>query len=92
MMTTFIEHKILKNIVLNKGLTLKVIQNDMADRILVEFRSEDDKLVLQKSFQNTFEGQMESETFQKKIKSLKDLRAYFGLNKKEKKNVISRNS
>ncbi len=91
-MTTFIENQILKNLELSKGLLLKVTQNDMAGRILVEFKSEDGKLVLQKSFQNTVEGRMESAKFENKIKSLKDLKVYFGLVKKEKRNVTNKNS
>ena len=91
-MSIFTENKILKNSQISKGLTLKIIQNDMTDRILVEFKSEDGKLVLQKSFQNTVLGRMESEKFESKIKSLRDLKIYFGLIKKEKRNVTSKNS
>lgn len=81
------ETKILKKKKIDKELTLKVTQNGMSGRIFVDFSSEDGKLVLQKSFQNTFEGSKEAEQFQKKFKSINDLRKYFGLNVKEKKNV-----
>ena len=91
-MALFIEHKTLKNKKLGEDLNLSVVLNEMAGRILVEFKSEDGKITLQKSFQNTVEGRTDSEKFQKKIKSLKDLRDYFGLNKKEKKSVTKRNS
>lgn len=91
-MSTFIENKILKNLELSRGLTLKVTQNEMAGRILIEFKSEDGKLTLQKSFQNTVEGRMESERFEKKIRTLRDLKVYFGLIKKEKRNVTNKNS
>lgn len=79
------ENKILKNKKLDKDLTLKVTQNGMSGRIFVEFISETSRMVLQKSFQNTYEGKKEAESFQKSIKSIGDLRSYFGI--KEKKNV-----
>jgi len=91
-MSIFIENKILKNSEINKGLILKVTQNEMAVRILVEFKNEDGKLVIQKSFQNTVEGRIEAQKFEKKIKSLKDLKIYLGLIKKEKRNVTNKDS
>lgn len=78
------EVKILKKKKLDKELNIKVTQNEMSGRIFVEFSSEDGKLVLQKSFQNTYEGTKEAEQFQKNIKSIKDLRKYFGLSKDKK--------
>lgn len=74
------ETKTLKKKKLDKECSLKMTQNDA--RIFVEFSSEDGKLVLQKSFQNTFEDKKNAEAFSKTIKSIKDLRKYFGLDKK----------
>lgn len=80
------DSKVLKKKKIDKELTLKVTQNELSGRIFVEFASEDGRLVTQKSFQNTYDGKKEAEAFQKKIKSMNDLRKYFGLNK-EKSNV-----
>ena len=76
------ENKILKKKNLDKETNLKISQNEMSGRIFVEFSSEDGKLILQKSFQNTYEGNKEAKTFAKTIKSIKDLRKYFGIDKK----------
>lgn len=73
------ENKVVKKKKLDKELNLKVSKNEMSGRIFVEFTSEDGKLILQKSFQDTYEGNKESEGFQKSVKSIKDLRKYFGL-------------
>lgn len=80
-MAKFIEVKVLEKKKLGKELALKVSLNEMSSRILVEFLSNDGKMVLQKSFQNTYEGKKESESFSKSIKSLTDLKKYFGITK-----------
>jgi hypothetical protein len=72
-------NKVIKKKSMNKELTLKVSKNEDNARIFVEFSSEDGKLVLQKSFQDTISGREDAEEFQKSIKTLKDLRKYFGL-------------
>jgi hypothetical protein len=74
------DNKVLKKKKIDKDLTLKITKNEMSDRIFVEFRSDDSKMVLQKSFQDNFLGNQAAEDFQKSIKSTKDLRKYFGLN------------
>lgn len=71
--------KILKNKKLDKELTLKIFQNLMSGRIFVEFASDSGKMVLQKSFQNTYEGNKEAQEFSKRFKSIKDLKKYFGI-------------
>jgi hypothetical protein len=71
--------KVIKIKKLDKESTLKMTQNLMSGRIFVEFSSEDGKLVLQKSFQDTYDGNKEAQKFSKKIKSIDDLRKYFGL-------------
>jgi hypothetical protein len=71
--------KILKNKKLDKELTLKMSQNLMSGRIFVEFASENGRMVLQKSFQNTYDGNKEAQEFSKKFKSIKDLKKYFGI-------------
>lgn len=73
------ESKILKKKKLDKDVSLLVTQNRMSGRIFVEFSSETSKLKLQKSFQNTIAGTQEAKLFQESIKSIADLRRYFGL-------------
>jgi hypothetical protein len=73
------ENKILKKKKLGKEVTLKISQNEMSGRIFVEFSSEDGKLVVQKSFQNTYEGNKEAQSFSKTIKNMDGLRKHFGL-------------
>lgn len=75
------DSKVLKKKKIDKELNLKVTQNEMSGRIFVEFSSEDGKLVTQKSFQNTYDGKKESDAFQKRFKSINDLKKYFGLEK-----------
>lgn len=82
-----IENRVIKKKTINKEINLKVYKNDGAQRIFVEFSTLDGKMVLQKSFQSTFSGIKEAEDFQEMIKSLNDLKAYFGI--KEKKNVAN---
>lgn len=79
-MTNF-ENKVLKNKKLDKELTLKITQNEMSGRIFVEFSTESGKMVLQKSFQDTYEGKKEAQSFSKSIRSISDLKKYFGLGK-----------
>ena len=73
---------------IDNDTVLKVMSSKESDRIIVEFSTEDRKIVLQKSFQDTYLGNKEAAVFQESIKSLDDLRAYFNLPKKEKTNVI----
>jgi hypothetical protein len=73
------ENKILKKKKLDKETSLKISQNEMSGRIFVEFSSENGKLVVQKSFQNTYEGNKEAQAFSKTIKNMDGLRKHFGL-------------
>lgn len=79
-----IGNKVLKNKKLDGNATLKITQNEMSGRIFVEFSSEDGKLVVQKSFQGTVEGKKSADSFSKTIKSIKDLRKYFGIKEPKK--------
>lgn len=83
-MIFFTEHIIIKDSV-KDGLRLKITKNEMSDRLFVEFSNENGSLVLQKNFQNTVVGRQALDKFQTTIKSLKDLKKYFGLNKRSKK-------
>ena len=76
------DSKVLKSKKIDKELTLKVTQNGTGGRIFVEFSSEDGKLVTQKSFQDTYDGKKDCELFQKRFKSINDLKKYFGMDKK----------
>ena len=71
------DFKLLKKKEIDKGVTLKVTKNIMSNRIFVEFISESPKLTLQKNFQDSLYGKIESEKFVKSISSLEDLLAYF---------------
>jgi hypothetical protein len=73
------QNKITKVKKLGKDVLLQVSVNSMSNRIFVEFSTIEGKLKVQKSFQNSFEGKKEAKEFEKKFKSLKDLRKYFGL-------------
>lgn len=79
-MAKYVDVKVLKKKKLGEELTLKVSKNEMSGRIFVEFATNDGKMVLQKSFQATYDGEKESEKFSKSIKSLSDLKKYFGIN------------
>ena len=78
MIMTSIDVKTLKKKKIDKELSLKVTQNEMSGRIFVEFYSENGKLVVQKNFQNTYEGKKQSEEFQKRFKSIKEFKKYLG--------------
>jgi hypothetical protein len=73
------DNKVLKKKKLDSEASLRVTQNEMSGRIFVDFFSEDGRLKVQKSFQDTFQGRADAEKFQKKIKSIKDLRKHLGL-------------
>lgn len=73
------ENKVIKTKKLGKNVILQISENEYSNRILVDFYTIDGKLKVQKTFQNNFEGKKEANKFQKKFKSLNDLRKYFGL-------------
>ena len=75
------EYKVIKQKKLNKELNLKISEDHYMSRIYVEFSSDDRKLILQRSFQNTFKGQQESQEFSKSLKNLKDLENRLGYNR-----------
>lgn len=72
------EYKVKKQKKLNNELNLKIYEDHYNSRVYVEFSSDDKKLVLQRSFQNTFFGQQESEEFAKSLKTLNDLKNRLG--------------
>jgi hypothetical protein len=63
----------------SSGLLMQISENEHSERIFVDFYTVDGKLKIQKSFQNNFEGNKEAKEFQKRFKSLVDLKKYFGL-------------
>lgn len=73
------DFKILKEKKLDKLTILKVSQNLMNGRIFVEYTSENPRIVLQKNFQDTYDGKLLVEAFSKKYKNTKELREYFGI-------------
>ncbi len=76
-MMSLLDIKVLKKKKLDKDLNLKVTKNEASERIFVEFSSKDGKLVLQRSFQDTYMGRMEADRFQDTFKSIDDLKTYF---------------
>lgn len=79
------DFKLLREKQIDDDTTLKVSKNLMSGRVFVEFVSNNPRIVLQKNFQDTMSGKLDSEKFAKSIRSTKDLRAYFGI--VEKKNI-----
>jgi len=68
--------KVLKKKKLDKELNLKVTKNDATERIFVEFSSKDGKLVVQRSFQDTYYGRLEAEKFEESMKTIEDFQLY----------------
>lgn len=85
---SFLEHKLIKKKKLDKELNLQVLLTYSSERFIVEFFSKDRRMVLQKTFQNNFQGKEEMKKFENSFKSMKDLKKYF---LKGEKNVV-RNS
>lgn len=76
------DFKLIKEKKVDKETILKVSKNIMSGRIFVEFTSQNPNIVLQKSFQDSVHGKLESEKFAKSITSTAQLRQYFGICKK----------
>lgn len=74
-----LEYKVVKKKKIDKELTLRVLINHAAERILVEFSSKDGKIVLQKSFQDNYYGKEEAKAFETTIKSISELKSHFRL-------------
>lgn len=76
------ETKITKKKKLDKDqLMLKISENETSNRIFIEFSSTNRRLVVQKSFQNTYFGRIEADSFQDSIQTLNDLKSYFNIKK-----------
>lgn len=73
------DFKTIKEKKIDEETTLKISQNLMSGRIFVEFKSNNPKIVLQKNFQDSYEGKLQSQVFAKSIKSTDQLRKYFGI-------------
>lgn len=74
-----LDYRVIKKKKVDKETNLRVLKNEALNRIAVEFTSDICKLTLQKSYQDTYEGRLEAEEFQKTIKSTNDLKQYFGV-------------
>jgi hypothetical protein len=72
-----LEIKVLRKKKLDKELSLKVTKNEASERIFVEFSSKDGKMVLQRSFQDTYHGRLDADSFGESIKSIDELSAHF---------------
>lgn len=84
-MVTGTDFKIVKEKKLDKETTLKISKNIMNGRIFVEFSSVSPNIVLQKNFQDSYDGKAQSEEFAKSIRNTQELREYFGIKTKENK-------
>lgn len=76
------DFKLLREKKIDDHTTLKVSKNLMSGRVFVEFVSDNPRIVLQKNFQDTMSGKLDSENFAKSIRSTRDLHVYFGIEKK----------
>jgi ribosomal protein S13 len=74
-----VDFKVIKSKKVDPETNMRVLRNDALSRIAVEFSSDTTKLKVQKSFQDTFQGRLDAEKFQKSIRSTKDLKSYFGI-------------
>ena len=77
------DFKLIKEKKVDRETTLRISQNLMNGRIFVEFKSNNPRIILQKNFQNSFDGKIESDKFSKSIRSTQQLREYFGIKKKD---------
>jgi hypothetical protein len=83
MAVTGTDFKVMREKKIDKDTTLVIKKNVMNGRIFVEFTSSNPRIVLQKNFQDSYDGKNLSEAFAKSIKSTEQLRAYFGIKNKE---------
>lgn len=73
------DFELLKEKKLSGGAILKITKNIMSGRIFVEFTSNDPRIVLQKNFPDSLDGKKKSQKFSKSIKSMDQLKEYFGI-------------
>ena len=76
-----LENKVLRKKKVDKDLSLLVTKNDASERLFVEFSSKDRKLVLQRSFQNTYYGRQDADVFENSFQSFDQFREYFNRRK-----------
>lgn len=73
-----LEYVVVRKKKIDKELYLRVLFNEAAERILIEFSSKNGKMLLQKSFQNNITGKEAAKVFEKSYKSIKQLKKHFG--------------
>ena len=73
------QDKVVKVKKLGKNALLQVSKNDHSNRIFVDFSSVDGRIKVQKSFQDNFEGRKEAKEFEKRFKSLEEIKKYLGI-------------
>jgi hypothetical protein len=73
------QNRVVKQKKLGKDAMMEVSVNEINKRIFVDFSSLDGRFKIQKSFQDTYDGNKEALEFQKRFRSLNDLKRYFGL-------------
>jgi len=72
-----LENKVVKKKKIDKDLNLKITRNDASERLFVEFSSRDNKLIMQKSFQNNYHGRLLAEAFENSFQSFEQFQQYF---------------
>ncbi len=70
------QNKVTKTKKLGKDALLEVSVNDVSKRIFVSFSSTEGKFKVQKTFQDNYEGKKEAKNFEKRFKSLKEIKEY----------------
>jgi hypothetical protein len=70
------QNRVVKTKKLGKDALMQVSINEINRRIFVDFSSNDGKFKIQKSFQDTFDGKKEAKEFEKRFKTLNDLKRY----------------
>lgn len=72
-----LEIKIVKKKKIDRDLNLKITRSDASERLFVEFSSKDNKLIMQKSFQNNYNGRLLAEAFENSFQSFEQFQEYF---------------
>jgi len=70
------QNKVIKSKKLGKDAILQVSVNEISKRIFVDFSSADGRLKVQKSFQDNYQGKQEAKIFEKRFKSLTEIKKY----------------
>lgn len=73
------QNKVTKTKKLGADAILQISENKYTKRILIDLSSVDGRFKVQKTFQDNLDGRKEAKEFQKRFKSLNDLKKYLGI-------------